>query len=1013
MPESPLQLTDEQIRIAQFAGGSVVVAGGAGSGKTTALAARFGWLVGEAGVEPEAVIALSDSAAAADRLRGLVEQQLSRGFAELPISAVSELAARLLRDEMPQSGLDPFVATLSVADRLAMLIERVDELELREHDFAGRPVKLLASLIAQIDAQKAMLISAAECAQRAENAEGSGAALKREFAALYASHEAMLAEQGALDQGDLIFGALSLLERPDVQERIAARFSHLLVDDAQRLSLAELTLVRAVANQLGGVTAAADPDCAPASEITGGESNLAALSAQGDCERIELTRSLRCRERIVLAGQTVLEQRLSPPLTGEPGGSVRGWRCSSGRAEAQAIASEIERLIHAGSEADSIAVLVDSVRDDGRAIAAALDERAVPHQLGAGDQLFSRGEVKDVLAWLRLLTNPADASATVRALARAPIELRAVDLARCVQIARRRKLDMVSALSAATESPQIPPEARERIVAFLRLQRQAAAALDQLRPDRFVHRLIDRLGLRRQQLFAAQADVVEGLRCLARFEAIAGRFAERSPQSSGREFADYVVAVADAGLRESDESASSQQLPAGKVAVVEVGSTRGLSFDHVFVAGLERRRSIDEQQRKLSYLAITRAAESVTLSYSAHGQRGEMQPASQLAEAALAAANEVWEERSEELFGPDEALHGAFNELRDELLGDLPRVAGTFAELRLDNDLDLTLGVVRYLELAKLAAVIGRPADQDVEAALAQANAVLLQSATATQREALESSPLDELILGAEHDARARSAATARRGEPSLEAFLPRRGDGLVLSASDIETYRACPLRYKFARVFRIPQEPTMNQRFGILFHQVLERYHQSDGRTVDELLALLEEGWRRGGFGDSDQERQLHAKAENALRLYQQRTAKEESRPVWFEKSFQFRLGEHTLRGRVDRVDLLPGGGYELIDYKTGKPRTAAELEDDIQLSLYAVAAREAWQVESELQSYHYVLDDEKIPLPAAEIDRDWIAETVNEVAAAISGQGFEPTPSMTACGYCDFRIACPAAEL
>ena len=206
------------------------------------------------------------------------------------------------------------------------------------------------------------------------------------------------------------------------------------------------------------------------------------------------------------------------------------------------------------------------------------------------------------------------------------------------------------------------------------------------------------------------------------------------------------------------------------MAVVETGSTRGLSFDHVFIAGIERRRSIDDQQRKLGYLAITRAAESVTLSYSEHGQRGEEQPPSQLAEAALAAAGAEWEERGEELFGPDEALHGAFNELRDELLGDLPRVAGTFAELRLDNDLDLTLGVVRYLELAKLAAVIGRPADQDVASALAQANSVLLQSATATQREALESSPLDDLILSAENDARARSAATARRGEPSLEA---------------------------------------------------------------------------------------------------------------------------------------------------------------------------------------------------------------------------------------------------
>lgn len=132
----------------------------------------------------------------------------------------------------------------------------------------------------------------------------------------------------------------------------------------------------------------------------------------------------------------------------------------------------------------------------------------------------------------------------------------------------------------------------------------------------------------------------------------------------------------------------------------------------------------------------------------------------------------------------------------------------------------------------------------------------------------------------------------------------------------------------------------------------------------------------------------------------------------MWFEKGFQFRLGPHTLRGRVDRVDRLPGGGYELIDYKTGRPRSAAQLREDVQLSLYALAAREAWQVESERQSYHYVLDDEKVPLPAAEIDRDWIGETVMEVAEGIQGQGFEPTPSYSACAMCDFRIACPAAE-
>ncbi|MGA8364040.1 MAG: hypothetical protein WB709_05925, partial [Solirubrobacteraceae bacterium] len=96
---------------------------------------------------------------------------------------------------------------------------------------------------------------------------------------------------------------------------------------------------------------------------------------------------------------------------------------------------------------------------------------------------MERAEVRDVVAWTRLLADPSDASAVVRALARPPIELRQVDLARVIQIARRRKLDMIAALGAALESPQVPPEARSRIQRFLELHRAATSALDEARPD--------------------------------------------------------------------------------------------------------------------------------------------------------------------------------------------------------------------------------------------------------------------------------------------------------------------------------------------------------------------------------------------------------------------------------------------------------------------------------------------------------------------------------------------------
>ena len=192
------------------------------------------------------------------------------------------------------------------------------------------------------------------------------------------------------------------------------------------------------------------------------------------------------------------------------------------------------------------------------------------------------------------------------------------------------------------------------------------------------------------------------------------------------------------------------------------------------------------------------------------------------------------------------------------------------------------------------------------------------------------------------------------------------RGDGVLLSATDIEIYKICPLRYKYARVFSIPRESTLQQRFGILVHQVLERFHTqlaneqaiNGDRDLERagsqgLRALYEAGWRRQGFGESNEERQLYEKGLEALARYHDDFAASDSTPVWFERSFSFRLGSHMLRGRVDRVDRHPDGSFELIDYKTGKAKKPSQLKDDVQLSLYQIGAKrvlEARRLQAEL---------------------------------------------------------------
>jgi DNA helicase II / ATP-dependent DNA helicase PcrA len=329
--------------------------------------------------------------------------------------------------------------------------------------------------------------------------------------------------------------------------------------------------------------------------------------------------------------------------------------------------------------------------------------------------------------------------------------------------------------------------------------------------------------------------------------------------------------------------------------------------------------------------------------------------------------------------------------------------------MRLDTYLDVDQAVSRYLELIKVAALIERAKEgQTLDAALPALNEILLQCATPEQREILEQSGLDSWLRDTERDPAERPTAAQNGAEPSLDPFIPRRGEGLMLSASDIDTYRLCPLKYKFARVFRIPQEPTIHQRFGIAIHQVLERWHQSGG----DLMELFETAWRRNGFGDSDDERQFRERAIAALQRYEQAEGASEAEPVWFERSFSFRMGPHLLRGRVDRVDKHPDGTYELIDYKTGKAKTEGELREDVQLSLYQMGARESWRLETSAQSYMYVLTGEKVPVEHSEEELSRVRETVGQIAEGIQSQDFEPKPSREICSFCDYRIICPAAE-
>ena len=807
--------TPRQLEAIAHAGGPLLVVGGAGTGKTTVLCERFGWLVREGGLAPESILVLTVSEAGASGLRERLESSLDGGFDELTVTTVHDFCARLLHDEALEAGLDPFAAPVTPADRIAMLLERIDELPLASHDLRGNPSALLGSIVGRIDRLKDELVSHEDYAAWAGTL-GPEADREREFAALYATHDRMLEEAGTLDFGDLLLNAFRLLRtQPRVRARVTARYRHVLVDELQDANFAQGLLMRLLAGEHGQVSAAGDDDQAihrlrgaAAKNLRDFEAEWPAATVSCGSRRATAARSGSWPPR----GRSPSRCRTGSPRScaGRDGGEVAFWRCESERAQAQAVAAEIERLVAREEVApEDVCVLVRSIRSEGQAVAVALEERAVPHRLAGAAAFFQRAEVRDLLAWLRLLVDPGDAGAVVRALARPPVELRAIDIARCTQIARRRKLDMVGALGAALESPQIPPEARERIRTFFKLYRAASAALDSARPDLYVHRLIERLGLRRQLLFAASVEVVERLVNLAKFAELAAAYVRRSPQATAREFARSIAAVAEAGLREEEAVAGDR--PVG-VQVMAMHAAKGLEFSHVFVLGLmgarmpgPRRRTLEPipdallkealpadtkaahvaEMRRLLHMAMTRARDRLVIAFPESTERGAGQTASPFAEEARAAVGGEWEEKREELFGPAETLQSTFRLLRDELLTTVSQVGGRLGELRFDTDLDVSHAVVRYLELIKLAALLERAGPggaQSVADALPEVNARLLQAATV--RAARDLRDLGARRVPARRRARRAPARAGRRGaHRAVARVLPpaprRRADAL------------------------------------------------------------------------------------------------------------------------------------------------------------------------------------------------------------------------------------------
>lgn len=246
---------------------------------------------------------------------------------------------------------------------------------------------------------------------------------------------------------------------------------------------------------------------------------------------------------------------------------------------------------------------------------------------------------------------------------------------------------------------------------------------------------------------------------------------------------------------------------------------------------------------------------------------------------------------------------------------------------------------------------------------------------------------------------------------------LPPASDlGAKLSASAVQTYNTCPLQFKLDREWKIPGEVPAAMQYGASMHRVLRTYYDSVrfGRTMDDgkLLELFRADLRDARIQDGYQhdlyENQGIAQLKEFLAASRKRPAPE---VLHTEEFFEVRIGNTTIVGRIDRMDKLPDHGIVITDYKTGKPQSQEDADESLQLSIYALAAREKWDYRADHLVFHNLEENTFVTTQRGADQLRQAKLKVEEVAGKIAAGNFQPTPGFH-CRFCAYQTLCPATE-
>jgi len=607
-------LNPEQHQAVTHIHGPLLVLAGAGSGKTRVLTRRVAHLIHE-GVAPWNILAVTFTNKAAQEMRERVAELVGPAAQRIVVSTFHSACARFLRREAPKLGYTSSFVIYDTDDQQRLVKDILRELQIDPKRFPPR------AYLSKIDAAKNRLLDPQDVADGLLGDPG-GVAMRLDE--IYERYQKALVAANAFDFNDLVGRMVQLLEQDaEVRERYRDRFQYLLVDEYQDTNHAQYRLIKALAGREPHNLAVVGDDDQSIYAFRGADiRNI--LDFERDFPEVQTIR-LECNYRstkniLELAGALVRNntQRKDKTLWTEAPAGDPVYMVVAGdeEGEARKVVDEIGRQMRAGRRPGDIAIFYRT-HASSRPIEQALGAARIPHVVVGGRRFFERREVRDMVAWLRLLVNPTDSMAFVRIVNVPPRGIGATTVGRLRDKAQDEGVSMLEAARRTVAGGS--GRAAKAIRGFLELYDRLHEESQDLGTSQLIMRAGETTGyleaLRAEDTTEAQ-DRMENIEALARAARTADEAlpADAAPEERLRGFLDQAtLASADQDLPDHD----------GQVTLMTVHLAKGLEFPVVFVVGLvekvfphvrsqERLEDIEEE-RRLAYVAFTRARERLYL----------------------------------------------------------------------------------------------------------------------------------------------------------------------------------------------------------------------------------------------------------------------------------------------------------------------------------------------------------------------------------------------------------------